>query len=94
MAPSNLRDAFKADFVAAEGRWLALLRHRSSRTVAEFDRRLDRHWPKPGWNAIATAIVVDICHGTFFILKVRRSASLTGEARYCLTKPPRCVKPT
>src|SRR6516164_4181517 len=37
-------DDFKADFLAAEGRWLALahsyeLQHRLSRTVAEFDRR-------------------------------------------------------
>ena len=37
-------DDFKADFLAAEGRWLALahsyeLQHRLSRIVAEFDRR-------------------------------------------------------
>jgi hypothetical protein len=37
-------DQFKADFLAAEGRWLALAysyehQHRSSRTIHEFDRR-------------------------------------------------------
>jgi hypothetical protein len=37
------KDDFKADFLSAEGRWLALahsyeLQHRLSRTVAEFDR--------------------------------------------------------
>jgi hypothetical protein len=37
-------DSFKADFLAAEGRWLALAlsyerQHQLSRTVAEFDRR-------------------------------------------------------
>jgi hypothetical protein len=66
------------------------LQQRSSRTVAEFDRRLDR---KPRWNAIETATVDDVCHGTFFISKVGRSALLTGEAGYCLTKSPHCVKP-
>jgi len=43
-ADRAINDDFKADFLAAEGRWLALahsyeLQHRLSRTVAEFDRR-------------------------------------------------------
>jgi hypothetical protein len=39
-----INDGFKADFLAAEGRWLALAlsydrQHQLSRTIAEFDRR-------------------------------------------------------
>jgi hypothetical protein len=35
-----------------------------------------------------------ICHDTFFILKVARSALLTGEVKSCPTKMPPCAKPT
>ena len=35
-----------------------------------------------------------ICHGTFFILKVARSALLTGEVKSCPTKMPPCAKRT
>jgi hypothetical protein len=39
-----INEEFKADFLAAEGRWLSLAcsykgQHRVSRTIAEFDRR-------------------------------------------------------
>ena len=46
-----------------------------------------------GRHAIETAIVVDVCHDTFFISKVAGSASLTGEAKSCRTKTPHCVRP-
>lgn len=43
-AERAINDDFKADFLAAEGRWLALAhsyegQHRLSQTIAEFDRR-------------------------------------------------------
>lgn len=57
-AERAINDDFKADFLAAEGRWLALahsyeLQHRLSQTVAEFDRRrkagaITRMLPKQG----------------------------------------------
>jgi hypothetical protein len=40
-AERAINGEFRAEFHAAEGRWLALRQHQLSRTIHEFDRRAE-----------------------------------------------------